>query len=110
MLLQLETQTPPEFEVFCYSLFHAAHFASPGHGSATVRSAARSTFAYTAVVFGLRCRRTSPISSSDAPPPSRPVASVWRNRCAPVRSDLTPARASARLTIVETVVEPANPR
>ena len=38
------------------------------------------------------------------------VASVWRKRWAPLRAESMPARISARLTIVETVMESPKPR
>ena len=67
MLLQLESQATPQGEVVLNGFLQSFHRAPPGQGSAKVRNAVKSTLAYTAVVFGLRWRSSSPISSRDAP-------------------------------------------
>ena len=60
-----------------------AHRAAPGQGRATLRRAARSTLAYTAVVARSRWRSTWPISGRAAPRRSMSAASAWRSRWAP---------------------------
>lgn len=78
-VMKLEAEMAPHPEVLVGGVAEAHHRAPPGHRSASVRSAGRSTFAYSMVVWGWRCRRISPISVSEAPCRNRRVARACRN-------------------------------
>jgi hypothetical protein len=79
--LELEPKLAASPQVILKRLMQRGHAAPPsGQGRAILRSAARSTFAYRAVVRMSRCLSTCPISLSDAPARSISVAAVCRKR------------------------------
>lgn len=73
--------------------------------------ASTSTLEWIRSLSGWLCRRSCPISSSEAPLRSIPVASVCRSTWAAPREDrLIPARAMARRTMLPTADGDAKPR
>ena len=109
-LVQLQPHRVTQGEGVIEGLTSGAHASPPGHGSARARKAPCSTLAAMRVVSSSRCRTSAPISASEAPRWSRGVAREWRRRWAPVCTGWSPARASARHTIVPTACPLAKPR
>ena len=73
---QLMPEHPADAQVLLRPPGQGAHCPAPGHGRATVRSAARSTLAYTEVVARSRCRSTWLISTRSLPCRSISLASA----------------------------------
>src|SRR5690349_18490787 len=73
---QLMPEHPADAQVLLRPPGQDAHRPGPGHGRATVRSAARSTLAYTEVEARSRCRSTWLISTRSLPRRSISLASA----------------------------------
>ena len=112
MLLQVESQATPQRKIVLASFLVRVFIrAPPGQGSANVRAARSSPLWRKAqLLFGLLWRSTSPISSSEAPLPEQVCRQGMTEQVRLLRAESTPERISARLTIVETVMECAKPR